>query len=426
MSTGAAGPLAGVRVVEFGAFIAGPFAGQMLADMGADVVKVEPPFGDPWRHHMSFAPGESRVFLSLNRGKRSVCLDLKKPEAINACHRLIAQSDAVISNNRPDTAKLLKIDYPSLSAVNPALVYCEITAYGPKGPEADRPGFDLVMQGYSGVMATEGKMDRGHPGPVRSSSFIDFSTAYAAVNSVLAGLIERGRTGKGQCITTSLLANALAMQTMPLVNVDRAPSAAQRWLAESIPGLRERGASFEEIQQGYQPAAMSPLYRAYYRAYKTLDGAFALGTLAVPARLRLLEMLGLADPRLTDPGYDATTPEAVAAGDRLVEAMEAAFGGMTTAESLRDLGECDIPCEPVQFIEDMVENEQALANGYIVELEHPVGGRYRSSGPVSHFASGNPVPMPSPTLGQHTAAVLEELGYTAEAIAELIDSGCAR
>ena len=128
-----AGPLAGFRVLEFGSFVAGPFAAQMLADLGADVIKIEPPTGDPWRSHMTFAPYESRVFIALNRGKRSICIDLKQPEGIEMCHALVRSADAVLSNNRPDTAAKLKFDHETLMRVNPSLVYCDITAYGAAG-----------------------------------------------------------------------------------------------------------------------------------------------------------------------------------------------------------------------------------------------------------------------------------------------------
>ena len=237
-----AGPLAGIRVLEFGSFVAGPFAAQMLADLGADVIKVEPPTGDPWRSHMTFAPYESRVFIALNRGKRSICIDLKQPEGVEVCHALVRSADAVLSNNRPDTAAKLKFDHATLMSVNPSLVYCDITAYGSRGPKKDEPGFDLITQGYTGAMATEGKVVRGSPVPVRSSSFIDYSTGYAIVNAILAGLLARERTGQGQLARTSLLGNAIAMQSLSVIRVESALSAAQKWVDGERVEMVERGA----------------------------------------------------------------------------------------------------------------------------------------------------------------------------------------
>ena len=158
-----AGPLEGIRIIEFGSFVAGPWGGQLLADMGADVIKVEPPSGDPWRHATPFAPNESRVFLPLNRGVRSICIDLKQISSGVVLRKLVEASDGIISNNRVDTAKKLGIDYESVSTINPQLIYVDITAYGPKGPMADMPGFDLILQGYSGAVASEGKIQNGQP-----------------------------------------------------------------------------------------------------------------------------------------------------------------------------------------------------------------------------------------------------------------------
>ena len=406
------GPLEGIRVVVFGSFIAGPFAGQLLADMGAVVIKVEPPTGDPWRHQNPVAENESRVFLPLNRGVRSICLDLKREKAQVALKKIIASADAVISNTRPDTAAKLGIDYESLSPTNPRLVYVDITAYGPKGPRAGMPGFDLIVQGYAGVMANEGKLTNGHPEPVWSSSFIDFSTAYSAAGAVMAGLLDRSRTGKGQKASTSLLANALAMQSMRLVRIDEMPSPSQRWFDEELSGLKDSGATYPELQHEYQQRVRPLEYYCYYRAYRTKDGGLALGTLAVHARLRLLECLGLQDPRFQDPDFDHASPEAETVGRHLITQMEERFAEKTTDEWFKYLREHDIPCEPVRFIEELVDDEQALANSYVIELTHSKGFTYRSSGPVVQFENGMPDLRPSPALGEHTLEVLREVGLS--------------
>lgn len=411
------GPLDGIRVVIFGSFIAGPFAGQMLADMGADVIKVEPPTGDPWRHQNPVAENESRVFLPLNRGVRSICLDLKSDNARAALKKIIASSDAVISNTRTDTAVRLGIDYESLSAANPGLVFIEITAYGPKGPRAGMPGFDLIMQGYTGAIANEGKLTHGHPEPVWSSSYIDFATAYSAAGAVMAGLLERARTGKGQKATTSLLANALSMQSMRLVRINEFPSPSQKWFDEEYPSLKADGATYPEVQKEYQNKLRPLEYHCYYRAYRTKDGGLALGTLAVHARLRLLECLGLEDPRFQDPSFDSSSPEADVIGRDLVEKMEAKFAERTTDDWFKFLRSHDVPCEPVRFIEELVNDEQALANSYVIELKHSAGFTYWSSGPVVQFENGMPEMRPSPALGEHTDDVLRSVGLTVDDLA---------
>jgi crotonobetainyl-CoA:carnitine CoA-transferase CaiB-like acyl-CoA transferase len=419
-----AGPLEGIRVLEFGSFVAGPWGGQLLADMGADVIKVEPPTGDPWRHATSFTKNESRVFIPLNRGTRSICLDLKQESAKATLKKLIESADGIISNNRVDTARKLGIDYETVSKINPRLVYVDITAYGSKGHMADMPGFDLIVQGYTGAVASEGKITKnGQPEVVWSSSYIDFSTGYAAANGILAGIVGRSKTGKGQLVSTSLLSNAVAMQTLRIADIEGIPAPAKAWYQNTYPGLKESGASYEEIQESYQMAVRPLIYRCYYRAYKTLDGGLALGTLAVHARVRLLKVFGLEDPRITDPTYDDTTAEAQTLGIDLVNKFEEIFASNTTDHWFKELRSHDIPCEPIRFIEEMVDDEQVLANDYVVELDHHTGHKIRTSGPILQFGAGMPELRSSPSLGQHTDEILDDIGFSQTEIADLRSSG---
>src|SRR6202795_555796 len=169
------GPLAGIRILEFSEIIAAPFAGMLLSDMGADIIKVEPPEGEPWRLFAQFIPTESRTFMSLTRGKRGLTLDLSKPEATEVVQKLVADMDVVTVNYRPDVSTKLGIDYETLSAINPRLIYCDNTAFGRKGPQSHRPGYDIIVQGASGVMAIEGKMLEGVP-TLTTIPIADYST----------------------------------------------------------------------------------------------------------------------------------------------------------------------------------------------------------------------------------------------------------
>ncbi|MBP38854.1 MAG: hypothetical protein CL726_06010 [Chloroflexi bacterium] len=422
--TPTAGPLEGIRVLEFGSFVAGPWGGQLLADMGADVVKIEPPSGDPWRHANSFQKNESRVFTPLNRGVRSICLDLKLDSARAVLRTLIESADGIISNNRRDTALKLGIDYETVSKINPRLVYVDITAYGPKGDMHDSPGFDLIVQGYTGAVMSEGKITRdGQPEVVWSSSYIDFSTGYAAATGILAGIVGRSTTGKGQFVSTSLLANAIAMQSLRIADIEGLPAPARIWFETKRPKLVEQGASYEEIQDSYQLAVRPLIYRCYYRAYKTLDGGLALGTLAVHSRARLLDVFGLEDPRVTDPTYDHSTPEAEELGLRLFKEFEAIFASNTTDHWFNKLRSHDIPCEPIRYVEEMIDDEQVLTNNYVVEVDHHTGHKIRTSGPILQFGSGMPELKSSPSLGQHTDQVLSDIGFSSEQITELRDEG---
>ena len=187
--------------------------------------------------------------------------------------------------------------------------------------------------------------------------------------------------------------------------------------------MQENGASFRDLQDGYVENAVAAAYRAYYRAYKTKDSAIALGALAVPTRARLLELFGLDDPSVTQRGYDSNSTEAKQRSKELVTAFETRFAQRTTAEWERELRAHDIPCEPVQWVEDMLENEQATANGYIVSLHHDAGFDYKTTGPIFKFDRQNSNVRPSPPLGAHTREVLEEAGLSTNEIDALFASG---
>ncbi len=419
-----AGPLEGIRILEFGSFVAGPWGGQLLADMGADVIKIEPPSGDPWRQATAFTKNESRVFMALNRGTRSICLDLKQRSAQKALHKLIQSADGMISNNRADTAYKLGIDYETVSEVNPNIVYVDITAYGPSGDMANMPGFDLIVQGYTGAVASEGKITKdGQPEVVWSSSYIDFATGYAAANGILAGIIGKGKTGKGQLVSTSLLSNAIAMQSLRVADIEGIPSPAKVWFETTRIDLIKNGASYEKIQESYQMTVRPLIYRCYYRSYKTLDGGLALGCLALHAREKLLNVLNLKDPRVTDRNYNDSTPEAKAMGDKLVKTFEGIFASNTTKHWYKKLRSHDIPCEPIRFVEEMIHDKQVVENGYVIELDHHTGHKFRTAGPVLQFNDGMPKPKSSPALGKNTDEILNDIGFSADQISELRKHG---
>ena len=414
------GPLEGIRVLEFGNFVAGPWAGQLLADMGADVIKVEPPGGEPWRHAQPFQPTESRVFLPLNRGVRSIELNLKDMNGKRALAQIVKSADAAISNNRPDTAETLGIDYDSLAEINPAIIYVDITAYGRKGPRADMPGFDLIMQGFTGAAASEGKVTKGgQPEVVWSSSYIDLSTGYAAALGVLAGIIGRTDDEKGQKVETSLMANAIAMQCLRLIHMYDMPTPAMDWYNGRYRTLLESGASYVEMQDDYQQVVRPNVYRCYYRAYKTKDGGLCLGTLDLRARARLLAHLGLDDPRVTDPNYVDDGAEADRFALEMIDRFERIFETKTTQEWFDELRAADIPCDPIRFSEEVVFDEQADANGYLRDYEHHTGHTYRTSGPILNFTAGMPQPKAAPALGADTEDVLREAGLSDAEIAQL-------
>ncbi len=405
-----AGPLDGIRVVEFTEIIAGPFAGMLLSDMGAEVIKVEPPWGDPWRGTQAFSDTESRPFIAYNRGKRSITLDLTKPAATQVLTRLIPQMDVAIVNYRPDVAARLGVDYDSLAAMNPRLIYCENTAFGRQGPDSWRPGYDMILQAMTGLMTAEGKVADGAPVHVVSSPFVDTSAGICLAWCVCAALFHRERTGQGQKVETTLLGLALAMLGMRFVEVeylDRENIIATR---ESLAALREAGIPYPELLGIYESDHPVTPGNIYYRSYQTADGVISLGCLSDPLRHRLLDLLGLADIRF-DPDYDPRSAEAVAFGEKLMRQAEQVFRQRTAAEWLAVLDERGIPAGPVRFLEEVFDDPQVQANGLVSELEHRDVGRLRMVGPLASFSETPLEATPPPALGQHTDDILAELGF---------------
>lgn len=411
------GPLDGVRVVDFTEIIAGPLAGRLLADQGADVIKVEPPWGEPWRLTQRFTPTESRTFMTYNRGKRSLPLDLTKDGAAEILKRLVPEMDIALVNFRPDVAAKLGVDYETLSAINPRLIYCELTAYGREGPDAHRPGYDMIVQAMTGMVASETKTLDGVPSWVWSSPLIDTSAGICMAWSVCAALYAREQTGVGQKIETSLLASALSLMGARFLHVENLDAETRRKTIEDLEAKRAQGATYDEM------VAASPGSRRrehhgnlYYRVYYTKDAPIGVGCLSAPLRHRLLDTLGLVDKGM-EPGWDPTTPEARAYNLELEREAEELLASKSSAEWLEIFEELAIPAGPVRFIEELFDDPQVVANGLVTEAEHVQEGRVKMMGPMAHFRGTVPEPpQASPALGQHANEILQSLGFTSDEI----------
>ena len=423
------GPLEGVRVADFTQIIAGPLAGRILGEMGADVIKIEPLGGEPWRLTQKFTPPdstkpESRTFMVYNRGKRSLPLNLAKPEAQEILSRLVKRIDVVLVNYRPDVAQKLGVDYEKLSEINPRLVYCELTAYGRQGPDAHRPGYDMIIQAMTGMIASETKTVDDVPSWVWSSPLIDTASGIAMAGSVSAALYARERTGVGQKIETTLLGQALNLMGARFLHVERLDREMRERTLREIHDRREAGASFDELVQ-LSPGSRRREHHGniYYRVYMTADSPIGVGCLSQPLRLRLLETLGMEDKGLS-PDWDPTKPESSEYSRNLERQAEELFRSKPSAEWLEILEERNIPAGPIRFIEEMYDDPQVLANGLSDEFEHSEEGKVRMVGPYAKF-SGTQLghALPSPSLGEHTGEILEWLGYSAGQVDGLRQSG---
>ena len=421
------GPLDGIRILEFTEIIAGPFGGMLLSDMGADIIKVEPPWGEPWRFAQPFLPTESRAYISLNRGKRSLPLDLTKSEGLAIIYKLIPEIDVIIINARPDVPYNLGIDFETLSAKNPKLIYCENTAFGPQGRDAYRPGYDIVIQAMSGLMASEGKIQDGIPQQIQSTAIADYATGITIAWAVCAALYHRERTGKGQKVEASLLGTALAVQGgrfMQLAVVDDEPRAE---LLEALAQLRADGAPYEEVQAKYrQQQSALRRFNAYYRPYQAKNGIVTVGCLSDRLRKRMADLLGLYDIRFL-PDYDPTSEESLVFMQDLVNKAEAIFKEKTVEEWLVLFDEAGVPAGPMRFVEELVTDEQVVANNLVVELNHSLAGSVKMVGPAINMSeSPLEAKRASPALGEHSGEILEHLGYSPEEIQKLKDDNVTR
>jgi crotonobetainyl-CoA:carnitine CoA-transferase CaiB-like acyl-CoA transferase len=418
------GALEGIKVLDCSQIIAGPLAASLLTEMGANVVKVEALEGEPWRLQAEVVSKESRNFLAQNRGKRGVALDFKNPASHEARDVLLRWADVVISNYRPGAAKALGIDYDSVRALNPSVIYCYNTAFGPEGPDASRRGYDIIAQAMSGLMTSNAVYKDGLP-QVTGFAPADALTGAVMAWSITAALYHRLQTGEGQVINASLLSSSLYLQPAykEIVALDEADRRAR---LEQLTELRAKHTTIEQIDEARRAAMPEIIGNIYYRAYQTANGYIAIGCLGPAPRLRLQKALGIHDPRY-DAGFDTSLENMRRVGDALVERCEALFRSKTSAEWLAILDAHDVASGPVRFADELWDDPQVLANGYRAEYDHMLLGPLRDSGPiVSMSATPTRVQRASPALGEHSEEVLREVGLSDDKIATLFDAGALR
>ncbi|MFO7547686.1 MAG: CoA transferase [Acidimicrobiia bacterium] len=384
------GPLDGIRVVEFGNLIAGPYAGMLLADLGADVVKVEPPSGDLGRSFGPYVVGESAFFMAVNRGKRSVCLSPKDPDARRWLGDLVASADVLLHNLRLGAMERMGLGEEDVRRINPAVIYTVVSAFGADGPYADRAGIDVVFQGESGMMSITG--EPGSPPAKTATTIGDYVAATNAALAVCAALVERAATGRGRRVDVSLRDGLMAVQS--------------GWNA----------VAFATGRQPAKTGTASP-FLAPNQAFETADGHLTLAIVSDAHFLVLCRELGRLDLADRYP----TNGARMQGRAELVAELEAVFRSDLTSRWVERLGAAGLPVGRVLTLPEVWHDPQVTHNEMVVEYDHPVAGRVRGIGsPLRLDGAPARASDPPPALGQHTAAVLAELGATDQEIAELI------
>lgn len=388
--------LAGVRVLDFAQVGAGPTAGMLLGDLGAEVVKIESPGGDigrklgpPWQ------AGESVVSMSFNRNKRSLALDLKKPAGPQVVLRMAAQADVVLESFRPGVMDKFGIGYAALSAQWPRLVFCSVSAYGQSGPWRDKPGVDGIVQAVSGLMSQVGV--EGAPPMKVQIPAADMVTGFLSVTAILAALRVRDSTGRGQHLDMSLYNGALMLQQSAIASY---------------------------LSSGEVPprAGSAAPYSAPNEAYPTQDGWIMIAAYHEDRWKAFCAVLG--DAELASHAQFATNPLRVANRDELMREVSRRLAAKTTAEWQTLLEAADIICGPIAQYDEVLASPQLAHNGTIVEVQHPKAGRVRMPGPaLGDRAAQSRVRLPPPMIGEHSREVLAGFGFEAAEIEALVASG---
>ena len=393
------GALSGMKVLELAHIMSGPTTGMLLADLGADVIKVEKvPDGDDTRR---FTPpqvnGEASAFMMMNRNKRGIALDLKAPAGRRTLLRIIDRCDVVIENFRTGTMERLGLGYETLRKTNPALIYCAISGYGRTGPDAGKGGFDLVAQGLSGLMRITG--DPGGSPTKVGSPVTDINAGILAGLGIVTAYVHRLRTGEGQLVDTSLL-EAGVMQTF--------------WQSAIYLGS---GVDIGALGSGH------PL-TAPYQAFRTRDGWITVGASNQVNYLRLTQVLEA--PELAQDARFRDNAARMQNLPALVELLTQRFVCKTSAEWISALDTAGVPAGPVLTIAEMLEHPQVSARGMLVQTEHPKAGVTKAIGcPVKLSVTPASVRRPAPLYGEHTREVLLEFGFTGDEVRNLIRAGAA-
>jgi formyl-CoA transferase len=387
-----------LTVIDLTQVMAGPFCCQLLGDLGARIVKVEPVgYGDHTRHSMGhrMPGGESSAFLAVNRNKQSIAIDLKQEAGRDAFYQLVRGADVVVENFRPGVTSRLGVDYATLSRLNSRLIYASISGFGQTGPYADRPGYDLIAQAMSGIMSVTGEAGGG---PAKAGVPVtDMSAGLFCAVGILAACMARQQTGRGQYIDTSLYEAGLALSVW---------ETAELWATGRVP----------------QPLGSAHRMTAPYQALRTRDGHIMVGANNPRLWQRLCQALDRQD-LLDDPRFTASA-DRMERRDVLAGELESVLKSRDTDDWVAALLAAGVPCGPLRNYEQACRDPHTLAREMVVTMEHPAEGEIRGLGiPVKLSGTPGEIRRPAPMLGEHTDELLAGLGYSAADISALREQG---
>ena len=387
--------LSGIRVLDMTQIMAGPFCAMLLCDMGADVIKIEPPDGDATRRFAGAKNDDSQAFNAVNRGKRGIVVDLKSVDGAGILRKLVAKADILIENYRPGVMGRLGLDHVALRALNPRLIYTSISGYGLTGPDSHKGGFDLVAQGISGIMSVTG--EPGRPPVKCGPPLTDLGAGLFALAGILAALHHRVESGEGQVVDTSLLEAGVALSV---------------WEATQY------------LSGGGIPAPLGSGHRmtAPYQGIRCADGYITVGGANDRLFANISRILGHPE-WVSDPAF-ATNTARVQNRGVLAEQIEAVTSTRPRRHWVELFEEHEIPCGPINTYAEALADSQVLARDMVVDTDHPTLGRLSTIGtPVKLSRTPLTVGRPAPLLGQHTGQILQEVGFTADEIADLRKKG---
>jgi crotonobetainyl-CoA:carnitine CoA-transferase CaiB-like acyl-CoA transferase len=435
------GILDGILVLDFSEYIAGPYCGFLLADLGAEVIKIEPPDGSEerrWGRRQRYN-GNTRMALTVNRGKKSLCLDVRKEEAKKIIHHMVEKADIVIQNYTPGVAKRLGIDYDTLSAINKGLIFISSTAFGEVGPYKTRKGFDIIAHAASGMMAAYSDED-GKPRGPGGSPFIDIGTGMLNAFSAVSALFERTKTGEGQKIETSLFCTGMALKAAGFAKIESLDKEKHQEELEILSNAFREGKTHTEIIDelaylnlryempkstrilevpdcNHRPADRYSL--PYYRIYETSNGFMSVAALTTRQREDMCEVIGIYEKGAGVPFSQINDDVIYDNQLAMKETFEKRFREKTNEEWIEALEKVGVPCGPVNYSANLFYDPQVKALDMIWDLENSKLGHYQMIGHPIKFTTNQVKPgKGAPTLGEDSISILEQFGYSNDEIEE--------